>query len=189
MISNTNPPVTSTKTTYNTILDYFKASDPGERAVDIWWFVLPWEMAETQFPFLVLRISQKLLSKWSHNHPFWSAEYVCVLISRKQFLLCHCLYLMWSRKWKRWKNGNGGITTTIRTHLTNKHGLAYQKALEQNELWSLWASNQFIDDNDEEFDLETWFDLLADYVVVNDEVRLLPAFINHVLILSYSQLM
>jgi hypothetical protein len=64
--------------------------------------------------------------------------------------------------------------TTIRAHLTSKHGPVYHKVLEQNELRSRRFLNQLYDDNDE-FDLDTWLDLLADCVVVNDQVCCLLA--------------
>ncbi len=76
--------------------------------------------------------------------------------------------------------------TTICTHLTSKHGPVYHKVLEQNELRSRQFLNQLYDDDDE-FDLDLWLNLLADCVVVNDQVCHLLALIDHVLILlSYS---
>jgi len=50
MVSRPNPPSTSTNATYNAILDHLKASEPGERAIDIWWFIRPWETDETPAP-------------------------------------------------------------------------------------------------------------------------------------------
>ena len=55
----------------------------------------------------------------------------------------------------------------------------YHKALEQNELRSQRILNQLYDDD--KFDLDTWLNLLADCVVVNDQVCLLVALVDHVL--------
>ena len=59
----------------------------------------------------------------------------------------------------------------------------HHKALEQNELRSQRILNQLYDDD--KFDLDTWLNLLADCVVVNDQVHLLVALIDHVLMLPY----
>ena len=75
------------------------------------------------------------------------------------------------RHWhKPWKNGDG-ITTTLRRHFETKHGQDYLDIVNRLQLRPDLHSLTARENNDEPFILDRWIELLADWIVVDDQVR------------------
>ena len=76
------------------------------------------------------------------------------------------------RDWhKPWKNGDG-ITTTLRRHFEAKHSQDYLDIVNRLRLQPDLAP----EDDGELFLLDRWIELLADWIVVDDQVRSLLHF-------------
>jgi hypothetical protein len=74
------------------------------------------------------------------------------------------------RHWhKPWKNGDG-ITTTLRRHLETKHSQDYLDIVDRLRLRSGLHNLTTPENDDEPFSLDRWVELLADWIVVDDQV-------------------
>jgi hypothetical protein len=80
------------------------------------------------------------------------------------------------RHWhKPWKNGDG-ITTTLRRHFEIKHGQDYLDVVDKLQLRPDLHNLTVPEDDGEPFLLDRWIELLADWIVVDDQVRALLYF-------------
>jgi len=76
-----NPPSASTNTTYNAILDHLKPTEPGERAIDIWWFIRPWKLDETPVPLPDPEDLTKAVIKVKPQSPFLIC-WICLCLEK-----------------------------------------------------------------------------------------------------------